>query len=541
MSASMAIAERVVAALQQGGLDAPPTAEHVDVRVADIGDTADRSYCNAAQISADREYGRIVCYCERVTRGDLRDARRGPVPAVDLDGIRRRTRALMGRCQGALCAAEVIDFVARSGATTVRSPRSVTTRTRLLPSDYDVLVVGGGPAGLATATALRRAGAGRVGLIEREPEPGGVTRHVDHLGFGLRDLHRVMSGPAYARSWTARAEQAGVDLLTETMVTDWRGPAGDRILECTGPGFRRALHANAIVLATGCRERPRAARLVPGSRPGGVLTTTSLQRLAAAGHWIGNRAVVVGAEHVSYSAVLTLMHAGVHVVAMVTESAHHETFVPLALLARHRWNVPLYTRTRVEEIYGRRRVEGIVLSGRARPLDCDTVVFTGEWMPESELAEQGGLALVPSTKIPLVDTELRSSVPGVFVVGNLLHAAQAADVCALEGRHAAHAVTDWLVTKEWGLPALNVRVAAPLVSFTPHRIALRDRGAPRGAFVVGSSVFASRVAISVMQGGDVLWRSRRLRLAPGRSVTIDDAWLEQVDPDGGEITVAVAR
>src|SRR5262249_47366553 len=110
MSASMAIAERVVAALQRGGLDATPTAQHIDVRVADIGETADRSYCNAAQISADREYGRIVCYCERVTRGDLRDARRGPVPAVDLDGIRRRTRALMGRCQGALCTAEVIDF-----------------------------------------------------------------------------------------------------------------------------------------------------------------------------------------------------------------------------------------------------------------------------------------------------------------------------------------------------------------------------------------------------------------------------------------------
>jgi glycerol-3-phosphate dehydrogenase len=539
LSASMAIAEHVVDALQRNGLDARPRTGLVATRVADIGETADRPYCNASMISADAEYGRVVCYCERVTRGDLRDAGRGPVPAVDLEGISRRTRALMGRCQGAWCTAEVIDYVARSGTTRART-RPVA-HARLLPSDYDVVVVGGGPAGLATATALRRAGAGRVGLIEREPEPGGVTRHIAHTGFGLRDLHRVMHGAAYARAWTARAGRAGVDLLTETTVTDWAGPAADRVLECTGPGFRTALHADAIVLATGCRERSRAARLVPGSRPGGVLTSSSLQRLAAAGHWIGNRAVVIGAEHVSYSAVLTLLRAGVDVVAMVTESARHESYASLALLARRGWKVPLYTRTRIEEIYGRRRVDGVRLSGHARSLDCDTVVFTGGWVPDSELAEQGGLALAPETRMPLVDTELRTSVPGVFAVGNLLHAAQPADVCALEGRHAAAAVTAWLATNEWRVPAVDLRVAAPLLSVTPQRIALGDRGAPRGAFLVGSSAFVSRAAISVMQGGDVLWRSRRLRLAPGRAVTIDDDWLEHVDPAGGEVTVAVAR
>jgi thioredoxin reductase len=388
---------------------------------------------------------------------------------------------------------------------------------------------------------LREAGAGRVAVIEREPEPGGVARHVDHMGFGLRDLHRVMRGSAYARSMTARAERAGVDLLTETMVTGWRSPATARLLECTGPGLRAALQARAIVLATGSRERPRAARLVPGTRPGGVLTNGSLQRLAAAGHWIGNRAVVVGAEHVSYSAVATLLRAGVEVVGMVTESAHHETYAPLAFLARRRWNVPLYTQTYVEGILGSRRVEGLELSGFRAPLPCDTVVFTGDWVPDSELAQQGELAVSTDSKMPLVDTELRTTVPGVFAAGNLLHAAQPADVCALEGRHAATAVTAWLAHGEWAVPALDVRAASPLQSVTPQRIALGDHGAPRGAFLVGSSVFARRAEINVVQGTDVLWTSRRMRLVPARAISIDDSWLERVDPEGGEVTVAVAR
>src|SRR5262249_42908412 len=148
--------------------------------------------------------------------------------------------------------------------------------------------------------------------------------------------------------------------------------AGERMLECTGPGLRAALHARAVVLATGSRERPRAARLIPGARPGGVLTTGALQRLAAAGHWIGNRAVVVGAEHVSYSAVVTLLRAGVEVVAMVTDAAHHETYAPLALLARLRWKVPLHTQTHLEAVLGRRRVEAVELSGFRAPVACDT-------------------------------------------------------------------------------------------------------------------------------------------------------------------------
>src|SRR5262245_42918330 len=134
--------------------------------------------------------------------------------------------------------------------------------------EAEVAVVGGGPSGLACAIELRRIGADVV-VIEREREAGGIPRHSDHTGFGLRDLHRVMRGPRYARHYTSLARDAGAEVLTETMVTAAEG----RRLELTGPDGRHQIDPAAIVLTTGCRERPRAARLVPGARPAGVMTT----------------------------------------------------------------------------------------------------------------------------------------------------------------------------------------------------------------------------------------------------------------------------
>ncbi|MGH2743625.1 MAG: FAD-dependent oxidoreductase, partial [Pseudonocardiaceae bacterium] len=141
--------------------------------------------------------------------------------------------------------------------------------------DGPVAVVGGGPAGLAAAVELRRRGAGEVVVLEREAEAGGIPRHAKHQGFGLRDLRRPLSGPAYARRYAELAREAGVEVLEETMVTGWAASA----LELTSPRGRSRLEPAAVVLATGCRERPRSARLVPGSRPAGVMTTGMLQQL----------------------------------------------------------------------------------------------------------------------------------------------------------------------------------------------------------------------------------------------------------------------
>jgi len=170
-----------------------------------------------------------------------------------------------------------------------------------------VVVVGAGPAGLAAARELGTAGVGPVVVVEREAAAGGVPRHCDHSGFGLQDLRRSLTGPAYARLLTRRATAAGVALRLSTTATD---VADDGSVALVGPDGIDVVRPRAVVLATGARERPRSARLVPGDRPAGVFTTGQLQQWVLLAHLpVGRRAVVVGAEHVAYSAVLTLRHA----------------------------------------------------------------------------------------------------------------------------------------------------------------------------------------------------------------------------------------
>jgi thioredoxin reductase len=406
-----------------------------------------------------------------------------------------------------------------------------------------VVVLGGGPAGLAAAVELRRRDTRDVLVLEREAAAGGIPRHARHQGFGLRDLLRPLSGPAYARRYARLATDAGVEIRTETMVTGW-SPEGP--LELTGPRGRETIDPDALILATGCRERPRSARLVPGTRPEGVMTTGTLQQLVyLKERQVGERALIVGAEHVSFSAILTLTHAGTRVVGMVTELPRHQTLALFRAGAALRWRVPLWTRTAVTAIQGRPRVEEVELtdldSGGTRSVACDTVVFTADWIPDHELAVMGGLAMDPGTLGPAVDSALRTSRPGVFAAGNLLHGAETADVAALSGRHAANAAkgSDPLrVVEGWTSAArIPIECEPPLHWIVPNVVAPGAGPPPRGRFVLRSHEFARRPRVEIVQDGRTLWDGRIGRLVPGRSTRLAHRWTAAADPDGGPVRV----
>ncbi|WP_248962160.1 FAD-dependent oxidoreductase [Sphaerisporangium perillae] len=575
LTASLAIAEHVMELLAEAGLQAGPGRESAPPRMPGIGEALPRPYQRACLIADDPDYGRVVCHCERVTRGEIRDAMHATVPPRTLDGLRRRTRALNGRCQGFYCGAEVRDLFTHppapgqaplgesehraspDGREPGRVPRNGSGPDRAVlgvqeaddagagvrERAVEVLVVGAGPAGLAAAAELARAGAGRVEVLDREEQAGGVPRHSHHTGYGIRDLRRVMTGPAYARHYTELAAAAGATVRTGVTATGWAGPL---TLETTGPGGLERITAGAVVLATGARERPRSARLVPGTRPAGVYTTGMLQQAVyLRGQSVGKRAVIVGAEHVSYSAVLTLDHAGVRVAAMVTDLPRQQSYAAFRLGAGVRYRFPLLTGTTVTGLVGRARLQGVEVrraDGRVEVIEADTIVFTGDWIPDHELARRGGLDIDPGTLGPSVDTALRTSAPGVFAAGNLLHPVATADVVALDGRHVARSVLAFLSGGPGAadVPGVPLAVQQPLRWVSPGRVGPDGPPPPRDRFTLWTTRFVSRPTIEIVQDGRTLLRRHpRRTLIPNRPISIPAGWRTTVDPERGPVTIIV--
>jgi len=250
----------------------------------------------------------------------------------------------------------------------------------------------------------------------------------------------------------------------------------------------------------------------------------------------------VGAEHVSFSALVTLRHGGARAVGMTTELPRHQTIRLFRVGAGLRWRVPVWTRTAITAIHGRPRVEEVELtdtdSGATRTVECDTVVFTADWIPDHELAVMGGLEMDPGTRGPRVDVALRASREGVFAAGNLLHGAEPADIAALSGRHAATTAAAHVRGSEWPETRVPLECEPPLHWIAPNAITARGVP-PRGRFLLRSGEFLRGPRIQIAQDERVLWDGRIRRLVPGRSGSLPTGWLGAVDADGGPVRVRV--
>ena len=384
----------------------------------------------------------------------------------------------------------------------------------------DVAVIGGGPAGLAAATALKEAGVGRVVVLEREPQAGGIPRHCGHPPFGMREFRRILRGPAYAARLVARAERAGVEIRTLATVAGIR-PGGHLLVAL--PEGPVELAARRVIYATGVRETPRAARLIGGARVQGVMNTGALQSLVyLKGRRPFRRPVIIGSELVAFSAIMTCRHAGIRPVAMIEPSAQVIARWPAALYPRLA-GMRLLTGTRLLAIRGGPRVTGVRVAGpdgQRREIACDGVVLSGQFTPEASLARLGHLALDPGTGGPVVDQWGRCSDPSYFATGNLLRPVETAGWSWAEGRRCGQWVAEDLAGR---LPApteaLRLEIRDPRLKYLmPQRIALPQGAGGMGALQLRVTEPVN-ATLTVTASSGTIWK-RHIRTRPERRLLL---------------------
>ena len=407
--------------------------------------------------------------------------------------------------------------------------------------NHDIVIVGGGPAGMAAAVAAYDRGVTDVVILDREPRLGGILQQCIHNGFGLHKLGRELTGPEYAAVYEQKVAERGIKVYYEATVTS---VTPDRVVTAQSREGILKFRAGAVILAMGCRERSRGALNTPGSRPAGVYSAGTAQKLMnIEGYMVGRRAVILGSGDIGLIMARRMSLEGAKVEAVCEIMPYSGGLTRNIVQCLEDFDIPLYLSTTVAQIHGEGRLEGVtiaqvdenrrVIEETKRYIPCDTLLLSVGLIPENELTRAAGIPMDPITGGALVDDTCMTGAEGIFACGNVLQVHDLVDYVSDEAERAGIGAAAYVTGNAAKETTVATAPGSGVRYVLPQQVRLANRDV--SLFMRVTQPFG-KCRLVVQSGDAVLATANRLKAAPGEmeKITVKADKLAQVT---GPITV----